>query len=84
METVILLICAACLFIILFRMIFPDSMNPIDEKNKKVRRIKDPLEDYPVWSEEECIQKILNKDISAGAAEYILQTHYGKTYRKEG
>jgi len=84
MEEYILLICAACLFIILIRSILSDSMNPIDEENKKVRRIKDPLEDYPVWSEEECIQKILNKDISAGAAEYILQTHYGKTCKKEG
>lgn len=83
MEDYILLICAACLFIILIRSILPDSMNPIDEENKKFRRIKDPIEDYFVWSEEECIQRILNNDFSAGAAEYILLTVHGKTYKKK-
>lgn len=83
MEDYILLICAACLFIILIRSILTESMNPIDEENKKLPPVEDPLENYPLWSEEECIRMILNnKDISSGAAEYILLAHHGKTYKR--
>ncbi len=42
-----------------------------------------PLDKVKIWSEQECIEKILNGDFDAGAAEYVLMAEYGKTYKRQ-